>query len=142
MGRIAYLLDTNILSEPAKKNPDSNVMQRFEERDGQFATSSIVWHELNYGCATLPDSKRKAVLQSYLSTLANNGLLILPYDLAAAEWFAQQRAALKACGKTAAYVDGEIAAVAAVNNLTLVTRNTDDFRFFEGLEIENWFEQS
>jgi tRNA(fMet)-specific endonuclease VapC len=142
MGRIVYLLDTNILSEPAKKNPDSNVMQRFEDHDGQFATSAIVWHELNYGCASLPDSKRKSELQSYLSTLANNGLLILPYDHAAAEWFAQQRAALKACGKTAAYVDGEIAAVAAVNNLTLVTRNTDDFRFFEGLEIENWFEQS
>ncbi len=139
MGRIVYLLDTNILSEPAKKNPDSNVMQRFEELDGQFATSAIVWHELNYGCATLPDSKRKAALQSYLSTLANNGLPILPFDHDAAEWFAQQRADLKACGKTAAYVDGEIAAVAAVNNLTLVTRNTDDFQFFDGLVIENWF---
>jgi tRNA(fMet)-specific endonuclease VapC len=142
MGRIVYLLDTNILSEPAKKNPDSNVMQLFEEHDGQFATSAIVWHELNYGCAALPDSKRKSELQSYLSTLANNGLLILPYDHSAAEWFAQQRAVLKVCGKTAAYVDGEIAAVAVVNNLTLVSRNTDDFQFFEGLIIENWFEQS
>lgn len=133
MGKIAYLLDTNILSEPAKKNPDGKVMQRLEEHDGQFATSAIVWHELNYGCASLPNSKRKSELQSYLSMLANNGLLILPYDHSAAEWLAQQRAALKARGKTAAYVDGEIAAVAAVNNLTLVTRNTDDFQFFDGL---------
>lgn len=142
MGRIVYLLDTNILSEPAKRNPDSKVMQRFEEHDGHFATSALVWHELNYGCASLPDSKRKSQLQSYLSTLANNGLLILPYDQLAAEWFAKQRAALNASGKTPAYVDGEIAAVAAVNNLTLVTRNIDDFRFFEGLVVENWFEQS
>lgn len=140
MGGIIYLLDTNILSEPAKKNPDSDVMQRFEEHDGQFATAAIVWHELNYGCASIPDSKRKSELQSYLSMLANNGLLILPYDSSAAEWLAQQRAALKACGKTAAYGDGEIAAVAAVNNLTLVTRNTNDFQLFEGLVIENWFE--
>jgi tRNA(fMet)-specific endonuclease VapC len=139
MGRIVYLLDTNILSEPAKKNPDANVMQRFEKHDGQFATSAMVWHELCYGCASLPDSKRKSALQAYLATLADNGLLILPYDHAAAEWFAQQRVALKACGKTAAYVDGEIAAVAAVNNLTLVTRNLDDFQFFSGLVIENWF---
>ncbi len=115
-------------------------MQRFAEHDGQFASSAIVWHELNYGCNALADSKRKSELQSYLSTLANNGLLILPYDHAAAEWFAQQRAALKACGKTAAYVDGEIAAVAAVNNLTLVTRNTNDFQYFAGLVLENWFE--
>lgn len=140
MGRIIYLLDTNILSEPARKNPDDKVMQKFEEHDGQFATSAIVWHELNYGCESLPDSKRKLQLQSYLSTLVNNGLIVLPYDQYSAEWFAQQRASLKAYGKTVAYADGEIAAVAAVNNLTLVTRNTDDFQFFENLVIENWFE--
>lgn len=140
MGRIAYLLDTNILSEPARKNPDANVMKRFAEHDGQFATSSIVWHELNYGCASLPNSKRKTQLQSYLSTLLDNGLLILPYDLSAAEWFAEQRAILKASGKTAAYVDGEIASVAAVNNLKLVTRNIADFQYFENLDLENWFE--
>ena len=75
-----------------------------------------------------------------LSTLQDNGLIILPYDQAAAEWFASQRAILKQQGKTAAYADGEIAAIAAVNNLTLDTRNIDDFQGYDNLILDNWFE--
>ncbi len=140
MGRIKYLLDTNILSEPARKNPNVKVMQHFTEYDGQYVTAAIVWHELQYGCALLPDSKRKTQLQTYLSTLQDNGLIILPYDQAAAEWFACHRAILKEQGKTAAYADGEIAAISANNSLTLVTRNTDDFSAFNNLLLDNWFE--
>lgn len=140
MGRLTYLLDTNILSEPARKKPNASVIQHFSEKDGQYATAAIVWHELCYGCERLPGSKRKSQLQSYLATLEENGLLILPYDQAAAEWFAVQRAALKFQGKIPAYADGEIAAIAMVNQLTLVTRNISDFLGFEGLELANWFE--
>lgn len=140
MGRIIYLLDTNVLSEPARIKPNDNVMKRFENFNGKFATASIVWHELVYGCALLPNSKRKSQIQSYLSTLLDNGLVIFSYNQSAAEWFGRQRASLQAQGKTVAYADGEIAAVAAVNNLTLVTGNTDDFQGFENLMLENWFD--
>ena len=140
MGQMKYLLDTNILSEPARKNPSNKVMQCFSEYDGQYVTAAIVWHELQYGCALLPDSKRKTQLQTYLLTLQDTGLIILPYDQVAAEWFASHRAVLKEQGKTAAYADGEIAAIAAVNNLTLVTRNTEDFNAYKNLLLDNWFE--
>lgn len=140
MGRLTYLLDTNILSEPARNQPNARVMHYFAEKDGQYATAAIVWHELCYGCACLPDSKRKQHLQSYLATLEDNNLIILPYDQAAAQWFAEQRATMKSQGLTPAYADGEIAAIAAVNQLTLVTRNIQDFLDFEGLELANWFE--
>jgi tRNA(fMet)-specific endonuclease VapC len=43
-------------------------------------------------------------------------------------------------GQTPAYCDGQIAAIAAVNNLTLVTRNINDFQHFQDLKLENWFE--
>ncbi|BCG65884.1 MAG: tRNA(fMet)-specific endonuclease VapC [Methyloprofundus sp.] len=140
MGRINYLLDTNILSEPARKHPNSNVMQRLAQYDGQYVTAAIVWHELQYGCELLAESKRKTKLQSYLLTLQDGGLIIIPYDQLAAEWYAKQRAMLKVQGKMSAYADGEIAAIAAANNLTLVTRNTDDFSDFKNLQLENWFE--
>ena len=140
MGRIKYLLDTNILSEPARKKPNNKVMQCFTEYDGQYVTAAIVWHELQYGCALLPNSKRKIQLQNYLLTLLDNGLIILSYDQVAAEWFASHRAVLKEQGKMAAYADGEIAAIAAVNNLTLATRNIDDFHDYKNLLLENWFE--
>ncbi|SHN92640.1 hypothetical protein BHECKSOX_1185 [Bathymodiolus heckerae thiotrophic gill symbiont] len=36
--------------------------------------------------------------------------------------------------------DSEIAAVASVNQLVVVTRNTEDFKDFNGLRVENWFD--
>lgn len=114
-------------------------MQCFSQYDGQYATAAIVWHELHYGCELLADSNRKTQLKSYLQALEDGGLVILNYDQTAAEWYAKQRATLKKHGKTQAYADAEIAAIAAVNQLTLVTRNTDDFVNFNGLLLDNWF---
>ena len=139
MGQIKYLLDSNILSEPARLIPDGTVLQQFATHDGEYATAAIVWHELLYGCELLAVSKRKKHLQSYLEMLLDNGLTILPYDLASASWFAKQRAKLDREGKTCAYADGEIAAIAATQNLILVTRNLKDFENFEGLLLESWF---
>ncbi len=140
MGQINYLLDTNILSEPARKIPNKNVMRCFSQYDGQYVTAAVVWYELQYGCELLANSKRKTALQSYLHALEKGGLVIFPYDKIAAEWYAKQQAHLKKRGKTPAYADGEIAAIAAANNLTLVTRNLNDFSEFTNLRLENWFE--
>ena len=68
--------------------------------------------------------------------LQDGGLIILPYGQIAAEWYAKQRATLKTQGEIPTYADGEIA---AVNDLTLVMRNTDDFSDFKNLELDNWF---
>ena len=65
---------------------------------------------------------------------------ILPYEKAAGEWLAKERGRLSQRGIAVSMADGEIAAVAAVNRLVLVTRNVDDFLGFDGLEIENWFD--
>jgi len=45
-----------------------------------------------------------------------------------------------ALGYNAPYADGQIAAIAAVNGLTLVTRNVADFQRFSGLRLDNGFE--
>jgi len=140
MGRISYLLDSNILSEPARLKPNAHVLQQFANYDGCYATAAIVWHELVYGCELLPASKRKEQLQAYLEMLLMNGLIILPYDQLAADWYAKERARLQLQGKTCAYADGEIAAIAVSNKLTLVTRNIQDFQNFQNLSLQNWFD--
>jgi tRNA(fMet)-specific endonuclease VapC len=63
---------------------------------------------------------------------------ILPYDDAAAEWHGRERARLEASGRTPPFVDGQIAAIAHNESLTLVTANTEDFRYFVDLEIADW----
>ena len=141
MGRIIYLLDTNILSEPIKKRPSHYVMGALERHRGQWATCSIVWRELHYGLKRLSASKKKREIGSYLDQLKNSNLRILPFDSYAAEWLGQERARLEKAGLTPSYVDSEIAAIAVTRELTLVTRNLEDYKHFAGLQLENWFEE-
>ncbi|MBU7582822.1 MAG: type II toxin-antitoxin system VapC family toxin [Nostoc sp. TH1S01] len=135
---LRFLLDTNILSEPARPIPNANVLQKLEIHKSEVAVSSIVIHELLYGCLRLPESKRRDSLWNYIyeSVLS---LPVLDYDLKAAQWHAQERARLSQIGKTPAFVDGQIASIAYNNNLILVTNNVSDFEVFNNLTIENWF---
>jgi tRNA(fMet)-specific endonuclease VapC len=135
---IRYLLDTNVLSEPIKSHPDSHVVRAIADRDGELATCSIVWHELCYGVARLAHSAKRRAIETYLEEAVRAALPILPYDEAAADWHARERARLARRGRPPSAADGQIAAIARVNELTLITANTRDFRRFEGLKIEDW----
>lgn len=135
---IRYLLDTNVLSEPARPAPHLRVLSKLREHDGETATAAPVWHELLFGCERLPPSRKRDAIESYLFKTVRASTPILPYDDAAAEWHAKERARLAALGKTPPFIDGQIAAVARVRNLILVTSNRDHFELFEGLEIEDW----
>ena len=63
---------------------------------------------------------------------------VLAYDESAAHWHGHERARLDGLGRPAPYVDGQIAAVACVNGLTLVTNNVKDFAPFKDIVVENW----
>ena len=65
---------------------------------------------------------------------------MLAYDEAAAQWHAAERARLSGLGRTPAFADGQIAAIAATQQLTLVTRNYGDYQMFAGLTVVDWFE--
>lgn len=136
---LRYLLDTNIISEPVRPLPNANVMAKLIEAKSTVAIASIVWQEVLLGCYRMPDSKRRRAIEAYLQEEVKVKLPILPYTQEAAEWFAQQRARLIPIGLTPSYSDGQIAAIAKVNNLILVTRNVADYANFEDLPMENWF---
>jgi tRNA(fMet)-specific endonuclease VapC len=126
-----------VLSEPIKSLPNQSVLDAIERYDGELATCAIVWHELQYGAARLAASKKREVIEAYLETI-RGALPILPYDQEAAAWHARERARLGRRGRPPAAADGQIAAIARVNELVLVTANPRDFRRFEGLSIEDW----
>ena len=140
MGRLSYLLDSNILSEPSRPSPNMNIQARLQARRYDVCTAALVLHEMRYGVARMPDGKRKRELTQYLEQAVSQPLTILSYDREAAVWHAEERARLVSQGRTPTFIDGQIAAIAIVNNLTLVTRNTRDFADFGGLSVENWFE--
>lgn len=136
-----YLLDTNVLSEGVKSRPDQKVMAMLQKHEKDLVTAAPVWHELRYGCLRLPPSRKREIIEAYLEDVVWRNLNILPYDDRAARWHAAERARLGVRGQTPALVDAQIAAVAKVNALILVTRNTADFRLFEGLEVHNRHER-
>lgn len=135
-----FLLDTNILSELLKPQPNSKVIDRLGYYDRSIAIAAVTYYELVFGYAKLRDSHKKDAIEIFVRQEIQEKLLILPYDEDAAKWHALEVGRLRQKGKTPPHLDGQIAAIAAVNNLTLVTRNTKDFQHFQNLKIENWFE--
>lgn len=141
MGGVIYLLDTNILSEPLMSLPDAGVMSHIQHHSEKIALSAISWQEMLFGMYRLPESKRRQQIEEYLFRRIRGALPILAFDEAAAIWQAEQSAKLVANGLTPSYADAQIAAIAACNDLVLVTRNVQDFASFSGLDLENWFDK-
>ena len=123
-----------------KSVPNSKVMNKLALESIFSCTSATVWHELCHGVKLLKHGKRRNELESYLNLLCDDGFSILPFCQKSAEWLAEERVRLQAKGIMPAKYDSEIAAVASVNQLVLVTRNTEDFMMFNDLLVENWFE--
>ncbi len=139
--RLRYLLDTGIVSSPVSKVPNRGIVRRLEKHGHECAIAAPVWHELTYGCRRLPSGNRRSALEIYLQDVVQATFPILPYDEAAATWHGHERARLDALGRPAPYVDGQIAAIAKINGLAVVTTNTKNFARFKGLQVENWSEE-
>jgi tRNA(fMet)-specific endonuclease VapC len=135
---IKYLLDTNVIYEPLRPKPDESVLGKLRRHQNEMGIASIVWHELLYGCYRLPKSKRRSAIETYLFEIVGPSIPILPYDERAAHWHALQRARLSSNGKTPPFADGQIAAIAAVDDLILITFNTPDYEHFQGIQVKDW----
>jgi tRNA(fMet)-specific endonuclease VapC len=134
---LRYLLDTNVVSQPMMKHPSASVMRKLTSIADECAIAAPVWHELQFGCKRMPAGKRRDALQDYLADVVST-FEILAYDDLAAKLHAIERARLEELGTTVSFVDGQIAAIAQINDLVLVTDNVRDFAPFKALTVENW----
>lgn len=64
---LRYLLDTNVISEPLRPQPDPNTLTRLHRHQSEVAIAAVVWHELWYGCGRLPSSVRRDRITHYLT---------------------------------------------------------------------------
>jgi tRNA(fMet)-specific endonuclease VapC len=136
---LQYLLDTNIVSEVVKRELDVAVTSRLDEYQHICAIGSPTWQELLLGLQRMPQGARRQAVELYYQDVVRVTFPILSYDQCAAEWHAAEVARLLSIGRPATLLDGQLAAVAATNNLILVTRNVKDFSFYSGLIVEDWF---
>lgn len=137
-----YLLDTNIVSEFSRDQPNPNVLALYEERKDLCAISAITWQELIFGVTKMPEGKRKTYIKKCIEEFKDD-FEIIPYDGFAAEICGQLCGLSEQEGKTLPYLDSQIAATAIANGMVLVTHNVADFeeaseRSF--LRVEDWFD--
>jgi toxin FitB len=137
------ILDTNVLSELMKSQPDQLVLQWI----GQYKATSLfittlTQAEILYGLELLPEGKRRTALKKAAQSMFEIDFAqrILPFDSYAAQEFAVIAAKRRTIGRPISQIDAQIAAIAHCHHATLATRNVVDFEQC-GISIINPWEK-
>lgn len=129
-----YLLDTNHASWlMAQQGPIVARLRQAQATGDRFGISVTVLGELYYAVYA---SQRSAENLRRLQSLAG-ALLLWPFDALTAEEFGRIQAEQKAKGRPIPPLDAQIAAVARVNGLVVLTDDRH-FTFVDGINVENW----
>jgi len=134
------ILDTNVVSEAMKPEPDSKVRAWLNDQVTEtLYLSSVTLAELLFGIGSLPVGKRKEML-----TQALDGLLglfkdrVLPFNVDAARHYAELAVSAKNAGREFPTPDGYIAAIAAANGYIVATRDTAPYLAVNVTVINPW----
>jgi len=130
---VRYLLDTNTASYAIKGNV-ARVRQRLLTIPmAEVGISVITEAELRFGVARLPAATRlKGLVEEFLLRVE-----VLPWNSAAADHYAEIRAALERSGTPMGNMDMLIAAHALAVEAVLVTHDRV-FKRVKHLKIEDW----
>jgi toxin FitB len=134
------LLDTNVISELMRPRPSAQVTAWFGQQDNTaFFVSSVARAEVLLGIALLPVGKRRSTFAALADKVFNEDLAhsSLPFDDYCATEYAFLVAARSAQGHPISTEDAQIAAIALVHRMALVTRNVKDFVGINGLTVLN-----
>lgn len=130
-----FLLDTCVVSEGPKREPDKHVDRWLSQWDtSELYISAITAGELCYGVDRMAPGREATRLRAWLRETLERGFggRILAFDYAVAEVWGNLRAGYP----NAEVADSQIAATAIAHHFTLVTRNVKHFAF-DGLAVIN-----
>lgn len=125
-----WLLDTNVLSELLRAQPDDRVLRWFAQQHAEaLFVSAITQAEMLYGAALLPRGRRRTQLEQQLQAMFDEEFerRVLPFDGQAAVAYAALVPVRRSAGRPISQFDAQIAAIAVTHRATLVTRNVEDF---------------
>jgi predicted nucleic acid-binding protein len=134
---VTFLVDSNVISEPTKPSPSIRVVDWLRDNESDLAIDSIVLGELSAGIRSLPQGRKRRALAVWLDELSET-VVCLPWDASVALRWGRLVARLRAAGRSMPILDSQIAATALTHDLTIATRNADDFRH-AGVKLTNPF---
>ncbi len=138
LGRLVYLLDTNVVSELRRPKPHKGVLNWIADIPAdELFMSAVTVGEIQAGIEITreQDADKAGELEAWLGKVLTS-YNVLPMDAAAfREW-----ARLKHRQSDTLIEDAMIAATALMHKLTIVTRNVNDFAQL-GVQIVNPFER-
>ena len=135
------VLDTNVVSELARRKPDPAVVAWLDaQQSNDIATSSITLAELLYGIARLPRGRRREQLAVAVAGLVHDDLggRVHPFAVDCAERYALIVSARERLGRPISVLDAQIAAICRTHGAQLATRNTRDFEHTGVEVIDPW----
>ena len=137
---MSWLLDADVLSQPAKRRGDPRIIAWLEEEEARCHTSTIVIAQLAYWVRA-KEGKQREALQKWLRQLldAMEGR-VLGFSVAVAHVWADQQRVFDQAGLRMPLADGYIAATARRHGLTVVSGNDRDFRR-PGVKVLNPFKE-
>lgn len=122
-------VDTNVISETLKRDPDRNVLAWLERYDAELALSTVAIAEIAFGICKIRPQERANRLELALSDwrlrFADR---IFPVTEQAALAYGELMGHAVRKGRPMSVPDGLIAAIALVNGGRLATRNIKDFQ--------------
>jgi predicted nucleic acid-binding protein len=137
---VSWLLDADVLSQPAKRKGDARVLAWLKQEESNAYTSAVVIAQLAYWVRS-KEGKHRDALQRWLHDLieALEGR-IFSFNVSIAHVWAEQKLSFERAGKAMPVEDSLIAATARRHNLTIVTGNEKDF-LRPGLKVFNPFRE-
>ena len=125
---MAYLLDTNVLSESSNPRPEERVMKWLDAHDHELHLSTVSLGEIVKGIELLPQGKRRKEITVWFERLAHwaNDRLLAPNAEVMQAW-GKLCAKHERKGRRLPVLDSLIAATALSHGYILVTRNTQDY---------------
>ena len=124
------VLDTNVLSELLRPEPERRVMAWLDEQSrASVFTSAVTQGEILYGIRLLPEGQRRKKLWDAAVAIFTEDFSgrVLSFDGDAADNYAEIGASRRAAGRPISQFDAVIASITRSHGATLATRNTKDF---------------